>query len=110
MNRVTPRVGLSRETKEESLSRRWVTSGGVPLDVFLGSCFWRFLTDARLQQSPPPEAAFQPLRNHRVALDVRSQVLGSELPPANLMKTAKAERAQGSDFNFSVVNPVFLNL
>jgi hypothetical protein len=111
MNLVTPRVGLSRETKEKNLCRAGASnSSGVPLQVFFDSCIWRLLTDARLQQSPPSEAAFQPLRNHGVALHVRSQVLGSELPPANLMKTAKAERAQCSDLNFSIVNAVFLNL
>jgi hypothetical protein len=69
----------------------------------------RFVTDARLKQPSPAETAFQPLGHHSVALYMIPKLLASNSAPVTRMRFALYGRSQAADFNYSIVDTVFVS-
>jgi hypothetical protein len=76
--------------------------------VFGNSPHTRFLAHTCLQQTSPTEAPLQPLRDHSIALNMNTQLLGRKPPPDTLRASNGSDLwIKRSNFNNSVFNAVF---
>ena len=68
----------------------------------------RLLVNTCLQQTPPAEAALEPVSDHSIALNVNTQLLGRKPPPDTpSASNGSALWIKCSNFNISIFNAVF---
>jgi len=87
-------------------------SGGVAIDcVFYVAYFVVLVLQINTcpKQAAPTKPALQPLRNHRVAVNMAAELLGSEPMPHDSVPDLFNRLFQLADFNVSIVNTIFFN-